>query len=218
MSKTWKPDKMRWTHRRQSLGAWVFVGLGLAVPLAGCSTTPSTHSGDPLFGEYYPKGPNGQPMPAPNPSAQKTTSLGVPPYPTANSASSTAAIASNTTLPGERPLAINERNAAGGTWTNTTTPAVPAGNSTPVPQPIPRDTSGPVAVANPVPPAPAPSVSPAPATNVDNASSAAGTIIPTASWSTPAPTPASAAPPPPSGRPRRPNLCKPPSKAKGLSV
>ena len=188
MSKTRKPHKMRWTYRHQSLGAWVILGLGLTA-LIGCSTTPAPHSGDPLFGEYYPKGPNGQPLPPPNP-AQKTTSIGVPPYPVTNSASSTAAIATNTALPGGRPLAINEKNGLNGSLTNTSgTVTAGVGIGTPIVQPIPRDTTGPVAVANPGGTSTA-----AIATNLGNASTPVGTIIPTGSWSAPTQTPATAAP------------------------
>jgi hypothetical protein len=186
MSKTRNPNKMRWTYRQQSLGAWVILGICSAA-LVGCSSTPATHSGDPLFGEYYPKGPNGQPLPPPNP-AQKTTSIGVPPYPAANSASSTAAIATNTSLPGGRPLAINEKNGLNGSLTNTSAPAG-VGIGTPIVQPIPRDTTGPVATANP-----AGTSTPAIATNLGNAATPVGTIIPTGSWTAPAQSPATTSP------------------------
>lgn len=151
------------------------------VTLAGCGTTPKTHSGDPLFGEYYPKGPNGQPMPPPTPAASKTTALGVPPYPSSNSATSTASLAS---LQGGRPLAIDEKS----NWAfinNKANAAAPAAAHAPVVQPIPRDTSvptGPVTVANPNPPAN--QVTPATLTNAKNSS---GGVVAAGSWSSPTP-------------------------------
>lgn len=140
MPKQCKPGKAL-TDRLWIGAAWVGIGFGAAL-LTGCNTPAKTHSGDPLFGEFYPKGPGGQPLPpAGQPSAQgKTPVLGVP---VANSASSNAAIANNTNLPGARPLAINE-NAPNWTLTNTsnTNPAqngnAPKGNG-PTVQPLPRD-------------------------------------------------------------------------------
>jgi hypothetical protein len=176
MSKTRKADKIRRTSRRQSWCAWVSLGLGLLPALVGCSSAPHTHSGDPLFGEYYPKGPNGQPMPPANTSPNKTTSAGVPPYPTTNAASSTAAIAG---LSGGRPLAIDEKTGTNWTLTNTTNtpPNVPAGNGSPIVQPVPRDTSGPVA-SNAGTPSNSP---PAP---VGNSANPPSTILTTGSWTT----------------------------------
>ena len=156
----------------------------LSIMLAGCSTTPTTHSGDPLFGEYYPKGPNGQPMPPPTPAAGKTTSLGVPPYPSSNSATSTASLAS---LSGGRPLAIDEKNNWAFINNNKTNTAAPATHA-PVVQPIPRDTNaptGPVAATKPSPPTN--QVTPATLTSAANPS---GSVVAAGSWSTAAPAPA----------------------------
>jgi hypothetical protein len=176
------------------LCALILLGLILTVALAGCTTTPATHSGDPLFGEYYPKGPNGQPMPPPTPGANKTTALGVPPYPSSNSATSTAALAS---LSGGRPLAIDEKN----NWafinsTNANT-ATPAAAHAPVVQPIPRETSapnGPIAVANPN----AATNQVAPAT-LTNAANPPGTVIAAGSWSSTSQTAPPVATPAPMG-------------------
>jgi hypothetical protein len=168
--------------------AWLAIALGVLPALAGCSTTSPTHSGDPLFGEYYPKGPNGQPMPPPNPAPHKTTSTGVPPYPTVNSAGSTAAIANNTGLPGGRNLAINENSGTNWALTNTSNTGTPAGvapaTATPIVRPIPRDTTGPVAVSIPVQPGnPAANSNPVTSANLGTTSAPAGTIIPTGALS-----------------------------------
>jgi hypothetical protein len=144
MSEQRKPGERRRAARTHVLGAWAVIGLALVSGLAGCTSTPQTHAGDPLFGEYYPKGPNGQPMPPPNSGVNKTTS-GVLPVPPASSATSTAAIANNTALPGGRALAINEKNGVDWTLTgnpnNNTTPAQPTANHPPIVQPVPQDPS-----------------------------------------------------------------------------
>ncbi len=119
MSNSWTSDKLRETLGPRTLCAWVSLGLCVLPALTGCTTTtPQTHSGDPLFGEYYPKGPNGQPMPPP-PAPTKTSAV-VLPYPSTNTGSTTAALASNSGLPGGRPLAINESNGASWALTNNT--------------------------------------------------------------------------------------------------
>ncbi len=172
-------------RRRPCLCALIPLGLIMTVAASGCTTTPTTHSGDPLFGEYYPKGPNGQPMPPPTPGANKTAAVGVPPYPSSNSATSTAALAG---LSGGRSLAIDEKN----NWAfiNPANAATPPANRAPVVQPIPRETpahSGPVAATSPAP------------TNAATAVSLAnppGSVIPAGSWSTPSPAATPATPPP----------------------
>jgi len=173
------------------------MGLGLFPFLNGCSSTsPHTHSGDPLFGEYYPKGPNGQPMPPPSQGANKTTSLGVPPYPAANSASSTAAIAGNAALPGGRPLAINEKSGTNWALTNTSTTNTPAtGNGQPVVQPIPPDTTGPITAANQG--AQMASIAPI---NIGEITKPATPVVAAASWSKPTPIQQTATPIPPLGK------------------
>jgi hypothetical protein len=205
MNKRRKPAKMSRASKHAGLGAGACVALLLST-LCGCQGSPKTHSGDPLFGEYYPKGANGQPMPPPVPPAQKTSAVGVPPYPAANSAGSTAAIAANTDaagLPGGRNLAINEKSAPTWTLTNnngTGATASAPGTRTPVVQPIPRDTaapavtpvpteaSKPVATA-PATPAKVPAVEPPSGGNPPivasstNGPSPAGTILKTGSWS-----------------------------------
>ena len=123
---------------------WLPFGLFL-LATAGCNT-PKSHSGDPLFGEYYPKGPNGQPMPPPSQGAKTTSAApgsGVPAYPANNSASSTASIAANSNLPGGRSLAINETQPPNWTLTNTSNSNGPRPSAGPVVQPIPRETPGP---------------------------------------------------------------------------
>jgi hypothetical protein len=190
MSKTSKPDKLARASRYKSLCAWAVIGLGCLPFITGCTTThPQTHSGDPLFGEYYPKGPNGQPMPPP-PPPNKTTSLGVPPYPSANSASSTASLAANTNLPGGRNLAIDQTSGTNWTLTNTNNTANPAVASWPVVQPVPRDTSVPGPVASNGPPPPPAKVAPITIGNTSNP------IIATGSWSNGTQAPASRNPPP----------------------
>src|SRR5205085_318844 len=107
-------------------------------------------------------------------------------YPTANAASSTAAIANNTNLPGGRPLAINEN---GGAWmlTNTSnTASPPIGLGKPAVLPIPRDTSAPLAGS---PPPAAPKVMPIPSTD----SGTGNPIVAAGSWTTPSFASASAA-------------------------
>jgi hypothetical protein len=167
------------------------LGSILMLALTGCTTAPTTHAGDPLFGEYYPKGPNGQPMPPPTPGANKSTALGVPPYPSSNSATSTAALAS---LSGGRSLAIDEKN----NWAfiNPTNAATPAAIRAPVVQPIPRDVtapSGPVAATNP---SPTNSVTPV---NLANTANPPGTVIAAGSWTSTAPTAPQTGSPPPMG-------------------
>ncbi len=182
MSKTHKPDdKSR--VRGYSWRKWVSLGLGWLPMLVGCSQTAQNHTGDPLYGEYYPKGPNGQPMPPPSAPA-KTSSLGVPPYPASNSATSTAALAGNVGLPGARHLPSTTRARIPGTLTNTAAPYVPAGNRAPIVQPIPRDTTptGSVTAAGAngfsVPPIAAP-------TNMPPAKAIAANALPTANNSNP---------------------------------
>ncbi len=178
MSKTRKPEKMYWGPRIHSLVAWSTLGLAWLPALAGCSTTaPATHTGDPLYGEYYPKGPNGQPMPPPATPHKTTSAAGVPPFPLANSSASTAAIANNTELPGGRPLAINEK---GGTnWALTNNPGSPA--RAPVVVPVPRDNTvpGPITQAAPA--------------------NLPGTIVAAGSWSSGPATPVSSGPVAPLG-------------------
>jgi hypothetical protein len=143
-----KSDKLLHASNFGSWCARFSLGLMMLPVIAGCNSAPHNHAGDPLFGEYYPKGPNGQPMPPPTPSTQKTAAAGVPPYPSNNSATSTAAIAGNTNLPGARNLSINEKTGTGWALTNSTNSGaanVAPGTGTPVVQPIPRDTTGPVA-------------------------------------------------------------------------
>lgn len=80
--------------------------------LAGCNSLGSNQNsgpvmGDPLKGEF---GPRGVPPPK-TPTPYKKTSAGleaVPPIPSANSAGSTAALAGNTGLKGGRPLWIGD--------------------------------------------------------------------------------------------------------------
>jgi hypothetical protein len=183
MSKPNKPEERHKAARQRWLRACVTLGLGSLPLITGCSHTAQNHTGDPLYGEYYPKGPNGQPMPPPS-TPTKTSSLGVPPYPASNSGTSTAALAVG--LPGSKALAINDTNTTNVPATltngNGVAPYVPAGNRPPLVQPIPRDTaatSGPVASATngfSVPPVAAPTTPP-PAQNPANP------IITAGSWS-----------------------------------
>jgi len=142
----------------------VFVALVTAT-LAGCNSQP-THTGDPLIGDYVPKGPNGQPMPPPNPG-QKTSYV-VPPPPASNSATSVAALAGKTGLADGRPLAINEKSGPNWTLTNTNNggnPLMPRSGG-PTVQPLPRETATP---------------------SVPLVSAGAGNagVVPASSWSTP---------------------------------
>jgi hypothetical protein len=177
-----KSDKML---HASNLGSWYArfsLGLMMLPVIAGCNSAPHNHAGDPLFGEYYPKGPNGQPMPPPAPSTQKTAAAGVPPYPLNNSATSTAAIAGNTSLTGARNLSINEQTGAGWALTNTANSgaasAAPS-TGTPVVQPIPRDTTGPVAASPGQSGSPAPVSNQLAAANLAATSTTGNTIIPT---------------------------------------
>jgi hypothetical protein len=182
MSKTNKSDDKRKAAKGHSLCAWVSLGIGSLPILTGCNNIAQNHTGDPLYGEYYPKGPNGQPMPPPSAPARTSSLGGVPPYPASNTATSTAALAGNVGLPGAKALAINDTSSTPGTLTNTTTPYVPAGNRAPIVQPIPRETtpSGPVASAGTngfsVPPI-APPVNAVPTANTSQP------IITAGSWS-----------------------------------
>src|SRR5687767_3653803 len=95
---------------RAGFARWPLLAcfLAFAIVAPGCSTVQKQHSGDPLVGEYYPKAPNGNPLPPP-PAPGKTSSTSGP-FPSATSANSTAAIAANTTLPGGKQLAIPQPN------------------------------------------------------------------------------------------------------------
>jgi hypothetical protein len=119
-------------HRRNKAAkvmrgrASVLAGLTLAcLCAAGCKTTPGGKNEDPLFGL---RPPQVAPVPPANASAlpgsppPQASWNSVPPLPTATSADSTAALAS---LPGARPLRINETQ--------------PKTSGTPTVQPIPRD-------------------------------------------------------------------------------
>jgi hypothetical protein len=107
--------------------AGVVPALAACLILAGCNNTQKQHIGDPLMGEYTPKGPNGQPMPA----APTKTGAATPFAPfTPGSTGSPAALANNTSLPGGKPLAIAQPN-----WALTN---MPKGGS-PTVVPVPRD-------------------------------------------------------------------------------
>jgi hypothetical protein len=191
MSKTRKLDKLPGATRHPSLCVWACLGLGLLPLLAGCGSTSKTHAGDPLYGEFYPKGPGGQPMPPSNQSPNKTTSA-VPPIPASNSAASTAALAGG--LPGGRSLAIGENSGTNWALTSTGSGVVPAGGApggiipasgkAPIVQPIPRDPGfmGPVTAGNP-----------------GMNSNPGGAVVAAGSWSSGTPAPSSTAPLPPLG-------------------
>ncbi|MCI0640473.1 MAG: hypothetical protein L0Y72_05690 [Gemmataceae bacterium] len=158
--------------RRKLRFAVGVIGLLHALILTGtgCNSTKPTHSGDPLFGEYYPKGPTGQQLPQQAAANQNKVGLSTP---TALTGNSPAAFANNTALPGASPLAIGEKNAPDWTLTNTNKggnpTAAPMGSGSngptgsPKVMPVPRDPTG-----NPG----ASSMAPAP-----------GGILTTGSWS-----------------------------------
>ncbi|MCI0377479.1 MAG: hypothetical protein L0215_07730 [Gemmataceae bacterium] len=156
---------------RSVLGVAGFLHL-LILAGVGCNSTKPTHSGDPLFGEYYPKGPTGQQLP--QQAAANPNKVGLS-TPTALTGNSPAAFANNTALPGANPLAIGEKNAPDWTLTNTNkggNPSIaPMGSGiagdgptgSPKVMPVPRDP-----MANPGPSTMAPT---------------AGGILTTGSWS-----------------------------------
>src|SRR5688572_30625401 len=99
----------RWRKRWRALLAWGALGLGVA----GCSQTPTTsqQSHDPLTGVRVPPGtPIAPATPASSSATQPHANYpGVPPLPTALSATNTATIAgANWQTPGS--LAINDRS------------------------------------------------------------------------------------------------------------
>jgi hypothetical protein len=91
----------------------LFCCTALALlPVGGCRSTGGgpNKSGDPLVGEWVPKGFTAAPAPPRNTSKGG----GVPPLPQATSTSSTAAIAQGDPLPGSRPLRINNGKGSDG--------------------------------------------------------------------------------------------------------
>jgi hypothetical protein len=115
---------------RHAALAWLGAACFL-LGAGGCSTTSKGPNDDPLFGVRP-----AQVSPVPgassgnNPSAGAQSRAGVPPIPGTTSATSTAALAS---LPGGRPLSINDPHPAagsGGSANVSTGPSV---------QPIPRE-------------------------------------------------------------------------------
>lgn len=131
----------------------VCLGWGILVStwttgLVGCNSTQKQHVGDPLVGEFLPKGPNGEPMaPASPPTKQTsatkqsaTTHSGTTPQPTppqspvGSIASNTnASMANNTSVAWGKPLNIPQQNQPN--WTLTNNPK--SGGPTVVP--VPRD-------------------------------------------------------------------------------
>jgi len=109
---------------RTSAPAALFLGCLCLSGVTGCKTGTTAKNEDPLFGIKPPQVAPVPPANASNPSGAPQASWNsVPPPPAATSAGSTAALAS---LPGARPLRINE--------------AAPGRAATfPTVQPIPRD-------------------------------------------------------------------------------
>jgi hypothetical protein len=164
-------EKERKAGRRLLLPCLACLGAAFCFVAAGCSS-PNKKAGDPLFGELHPKGTG----PGYNPGGTNKSELDVPPIPSANSNTSTAALAAGD-LPGSRTLAIatptDSKPAPG--WQNGQAaltggtkdqPAATLSRPEPLVQPIPR-------AVEPTPVTPVSNPAPAPAANAD---AGAGTV------------------------------------------